>query len=57
MSCVAAIFAAAGSFIRAAAVPRRDPLTVDLAVAFAGDRLGVDTFFFLLAAMCAFQFP
>jgi hypothetical protein len=46
MSFVAAIFSAAGSSPRAAAVPRLDPLTVDFADALAGDFFGAGTGFF-----------
>jgi hypothetical protein len=47
----AAIFLAAGSSLAAAAVPRREPLTVDFAVALAGDFFGGEAGFLGLAGM------
>jgi hypothetical protein len=51
VSFVAAIFLAAASLSRAAAVPLREPLTVDFALAFAGDFLAGETGFFFFAGM------
>jgi len=50
---VAAIFAAAASSARAAAVPRRDPETEDFAEAFAGDFFGGAADFFDFAGIGA----
>jgi hypothetical protein len=48
---VAAIFAAAASSARAAAVPRREPETDDLADAFAADFFGGEAGFFDFAGI------